>query len=81
MPSPIPFRIWKKWFTRFGVVCHAPNKSSHLKMTRVVARVELITVVALHAGKEIKHPYLAVARRALKLSAADGVPDHVFFGK
>lgn len=81
MPSPIPLWTWKKWFTEFGVVCHPPNKSSHFKMTRTVGGIELMTVIALHRGKEIKHPYLAVARRALALAAADGVPDEVFFGK
>jgi hypothetical protein len=77
MPSDIRLTDFLRWFKRYGVVM-TPGKGSHFIMTRVHDGVYFSYPVPTVNGRYVKFPYLAKARKALRLDAESGVSDEEF---
>lgn len=82
MPSDIRLRDFQRWFQRLGVrIEMLQGKGSHFMMMHQIGDTEYAYPVPTIRGRYVKHLYLDKARKALKLTAADGVTDEVFFKK
>jgi hypothetical protein len=79
MPSDIRFSDFRRWFERLGVVVEDKGaKGSHFMFSRMHEGVERAYPVPTVGGRYVKHFYLSKTRKALKLTAEDGVGDEHF---
>jgi hypothetical protein len=77
MGSPVKFRDFSRWFAHFDVRLEI-NKSSHIKMYRIIDGVSHQYTAVVHKNL-VDDVYLKKARKALKLTPEDGVSDEDFF--
>lgn len=74
MPSNWTLRDFKRVFKKHGVTFRY-TKHGHIKMTRLNHGLTLNYIVPTVSGREVKALYVKKARKALRLSKDNGVPD------
>lgn len=78
MPSNIPLDKFRSWFARHGIQIEPAGK--HYKMRGTVDGKVVVYTLPLVSGREVKHVYLKLARKAFSLLPKNGVSDDKFFG-
>lgn len=81
MPEPISFKDFRRYFERHGVTFESRKGggSHNYMMSRMVGGKMSKSPIPLINGRQILNIYIAGARKKLKLTEADGVPDSDFF--
>ena len=81
MPESYAFRKVRTWFERYHVSFRQGRKATHWKLRRVLREGTTCVYVIVRKKGMVDGIYVKKARRALKLTAKDGVPDREFFGQ
>lgn len=80
MPKPISLRDFRRFFEKYGATFGpARGGGSHWMLTRKHEGIIHKYPVPLISGRSVLDIYIPKARKKLKLTEADGVPDSEFF--